>query len=64
MLSVNGSPSSAKKKTKIPKQVRDDSVRDFKEVVTGMTAFANSENTIICHDELVSASRSKTRWSL
>jgi len=39
-------------------------VRDFKEVVTGMTAFANSENTIICHAELVSASRSKNRWTL
>ena len=50
--------------TKIPKQVRDDKVRDIQEVMTGMTASANSENTIICHAELVSASRSKNRYSL
>jgi hypothetical protein len=51
-------------KSKIPKQVRDDKVRDIQEVMTGMTASDNSENTIICHAELVSASRSKNRYSL
>jgi len=50
--------------TKIPKQVRDDKVRDIQEVMTGMTASANSENTIICHAQLVSASRSKNRYAL
>jgi len=38
--------------------------RDFQKVVKGMTAFANSKNTIICHAELVSASRSKKRYAL
>jgi len=38
--------------------------RDFQEVTTGMTEFANSENTIICHAELGSATRSKNRYAL
>ena len=42
---------------RIPKQVRDDNERDFQKVIMGMTAFADSENAIICHAELVSASR-------
>jgi len=50
--------------TKIPKRVRDDKKRGFQKVMTGTTAFANSENTIICHAELVSPSRSKTRSAL
>ncbi len=57
-------PSLDKINTKIPKRVRDDLERDFQEVTTGLTAFANSENTIICHAELVSASRSKNRYAL
>jgi len=38
--------------------------RDFQKAMKGMRAFADSENAIICHAELVSASRSKTRWTL
>jgi len=49
---------------RIPKQVRDDNERDFQKVMMGMTAFADSENAIICHAELVSASRSKNRSAL
>ena len=62
-LSVNGPPPSAKKKTKIPKQVRDDNRGDFQKVIMCMTALADSENAIIRH-ELVSASRSKNRCTL
>ena len=38
--------------------------RDFQKAMKGMTAFADSENTIICHSELDSESRSKTRCTL
>ena len=47
--------------TRIPKQVRDDNERDLQKVMMGTTAFADSENAIICYAELVSASRSKSR---
>ena len=54
-------PSLDKINTKIPKQVRDDMERDFQKVMTGLTAFADSQSVIICHAELVSASRSTIR---
>gem|GEM_PF-5166495 len=34
---------------RIPKQVRDDNVRDFQKVMMVMTAFADSESVIIRH---------------
>ena len=54
-------PSLDKINTKIPKQVRDDKERDFQKVMTGLTAFADSQSVIICHAEHVSASRSMNR---